>query len=111
MGNRATAARTVLAQLEALGIVAPILRGRIRPLFAFSAGERDDDARLAFLLGHGSFLPTTGCGATVWSPRARLLEDGGDDAGADGAAALADGEAQPLLEGDRLDELDGHLHV
>ena len=29
----------------------------------------------------------------------------GDDAGADGAAALADGEAQLLLHGDRHDQL------
>jgi hypothetical protein len=30
-------------------------------------------------------------------------------AGADGAAALADGEAQALVHGDRLDQLDRHL--
>src|SRR5437868_15524948 len=40
-----------------------------------------------------------------------LLRYFGDDAGADGAAALADGEAEALLEGDGLDELDGHLDV
>src|SRR5699024_133161 len=39
------------------------------------------------------------------------LEDLGDLAGADGAAALADGEAQALVHGDRLDELDAHLGV
>src|SRR5262249_4531816 len=37
-----------------------------------------------------------------------LLYDLGDDAGADGAAALADGEAQALVHGDGRDQL--HLH-
>ena len=40
--------------------------------------------------------------------RSRLFNDLGDDAGADGAAALADGEAQALVHGDGGDEL--HLH-
>src|SRR5690606_13519925 len=40
-----------------------------------------------------------------------LLDDGGDDAGADRAATLADGEAQLLLHGDRDDQLDLHRHV
>src|SRR5262249_55921050 len=37
-----------------------------------------------------------------------LLQDLGHDAGADGLAALADGEAQALVHRDRLDQL--HLH-
>src|SRR4029450_10339714 len=40
-----------------------------------------------------------------------LLEDLGDHARADGLAALADREAQPLVHGDGGDELDLHLHV
>src|SRR3954447_3539467 len=40
-----------------------------------------------------------------------LLDDLGDDARADGAATLADGEPQALIHGDRLDELDLHLDV
>ena len=36
----------------------------------------------------------------------QLLDDLGHDAGADGAAALADGEAEAVLHGDRHDELD-----
>src|SRR6185437_6382014 len=36
-----------------------------------------------------------------------LLDDLGDSAGADGAAALADCEAQALVHGDRLNQLDG----
>ena len=35
----------------------------------------------------------------------------GDDAGADRAAALADGEAQLLVHRDRRDQLHRHLHV
>src|SRR5438094_9415567 len=38
-----------------------------------------------------------------------LLDDLVDDSGADGASALADREPQPLLHGDRLDEL--HLQL
>src|SRR5215216_6724968 len=40
-----------------------------------------------------------------------LLYDGGYDAGTDRAAALADGEAQLLLHGDRRDQLDRHRNV
>src|SRR3954463_8633074 len=41
----------------------------------------------------------------------RLLDDFGDDARPDRATALADGEAEALVHGDRLDELDLHLDV
>src|SRR3954463_13916574 len=41
----------------------------------------------------------------------RLLDDLGHDARPDRAATLADGEAQALVHGDRLDELDLHLDV
>src|ERR1044071_9518631 len=40
-----------------------------------------------------------------------LLDDRGDDAGADGAATLADGEPETLVHRDRLDQLDRHLDV
>src|SRR5918998_5772238 len=40
-----------------------------------------------------------------------LLLDLGDDAGADGPPALADREADPLLQGDRRDQPDLHPHV
>src|SRR3954454_23205284 len=40
-----------------------------------------------------------------------LLDDFGDDAGADGAAALANREAEALIHGDRLDQLDVHVRV
>src|SRR2546427_3378199 len=39
------------------------------------------------------------------------LQDLGHHAGADGAAALADREAQPLLHRNRRDQLDRHLRV
>src|SRR3954468_11690259 len=40
-----------------------------------------------------------------------LLDDFGDDAGADGAATLANREAEALIHGDRLDQLDVHVRV
>src|SRR5688572_14153020 len=40
-----------------------------------------------------------------------LLQNFGDDAGADGLATLADGEAQALLHRDRRDQLDHHFDV
>src|SRR6202011_5873893 len=40
-----------------------------------------------------------------------LLDDFGNDPRADGSAALANGEAQPLFHRDRLDQLDLHLDV
>src|SRR3954463_2427264 len=54
------------------------------------------------------------CGARpryVRSLTASLLDDLRYDAGADGAATLADGEPQTLVHGDRLDQLDRHLDV
>src|SRR5437764_3446142 len=43
--------------------------------------------------------------------RVLLLQDLRDSTGTDGAAALADGEAQTLFHSDRLDQLDAHLGV
>src|SRR5947209_17756543 len=40
-----------------------------------------------------------------------LLDDLGDDASTNGAAALADGEPEALIHGDRLDHLDLHVRV
>src|SRR5262245_55480102 len=45
------------------------------------------------------------------TPLYTLLHYLGYDAGADGAAALADGEAQALVHGDRLDQLDRHARI
>src|SRR5688500_10710007 len=45
------------------------------------------------------------------SPDVPLLQDLGDPAGPDGAAAFADREPEALLHRDRLVELDPHLHV
>src|SRR5438067_12374585 len=44
-------------------------------------------------------------------PKNQLLDDLRDDAGADGAAAFADGEAQAFLGGDGRDELDVDVDV
>src|SRR5215207_1880063 len=50
------------------------------------------------------------CCATIsWFPF--LLRDLRDDAGADRATTLADGEAKSLVHGDRLDQLHRHLRV
>ena len=40
-----------------------------------------------------------------------LLQDLGDDAGADGTTAFTDGETQTFFHGDRGQQLDGHRHV
>src|SRR3954463_7127221 len=45
------------------------------------------------------------------SPDASLLDDLGDHPRADRASALANGEAQALVHGDRLGHLDRHLDV
>src|ERR671939_2195554 len=64
-----------------------------------------------------SYHPCVAVGRSKSAPRvdrlypSYLLNNLGDDAGADGAAALADGEAQPGVHGDGLDELDLHLDV
>lgn len=46
------AAWAELPQLQALRIVAFVLTGRVGSFLALGTGERDDDTRLAFLLGH-----------------------------------------------------------
>src|SRR5512135_955383 len=46
-----------------------------------------------------------------WTGLLGLLQDLRDDAGADGAAALADRKAQALFHRDRADQLDRHLDV
>jgi hypothetical protein len=38
------AAPTVLVELEPFRVIAPVLLGRIVPLFTLGAGETDDDA-------------------------------------------------------------------
>src|SRR6478736_3617866 len=45
------------------------------------------------------------------SDRRGSLGDLGDPAGADGAATLTDREAETLVHGDGLDQLNGHLRV
>src|SRR5690606_41911935 len=55
--------------------------------------------------------PPRGRATSAGSPPLRSLDDLGDAAGAHGAATLTDGEAEALLHGDRLDELDRHLGV
>ena len=52
--------------------------------------------------------------AVVMSPDAQpfcLLQDLGDDAGADGAAAFADRKAQPFVHRNRRDQLHRHPNI
>src|SRR3569832_2624269 len=53
----------------------------------------------------GKRPPDCAGGLFSLSLRLRLLEDLGHDAGAAGAAALTDGEAELLFHGDRRDQL------
>src|SRR4051812_45080033 len=54
--------------------------------------------------------PSTGSGCSApWGPP--LLDDLGDAAGADGAAAFADGEPETFVHGDGLAQLHRHGHV
>src|SRR5262245_36739279 len=55
------------------------------------------------------FGPAIAAPASFLLPR--LLHDLGDAAGAHGATALADREAQAVFHRDRVDQLDGHLDV
>src|SRR5437763_415777 len=67
----------------------------------------------------GSLGRTEGGPGCYWGPppKARvsnervLLDDLGHHPGADRATALADSKAEALVHGDRLDQLDRHLHV
>src|SRR5205085_7686256 len=67
--------------------------------------RRPQDAPRAGPLG-----PPPGSPAQL-RPAAALLDDLGDHPRADGAPALADREAETLVHGDRLDQLDRHLDV
>ena len=82
-----------LLKLDPVGIVLLVLGRAVRPLLALGAGEDDDRPVL------GGSWPSS------------LAQDLGDGAGADGVAALADGEALAGLERDRGDQLDVHVDV
>src|SRR5262245_8131610 len=61
------------------------------------------------------FWPCMSVALKRGAPRGRsplpLFYDAGHDAGADGAAAFADGEAQTLFHGDRHDQFDVHRDI
>src|SRR5256714_10783138 len=82
----------VLLHLDAVAIVGPVLHRDVVPPLADVARQRHLHSLVA---RHG----------------APLLDDLGDAAGADGATALANREAEAFLHRDRGDELDGHLGV
>src|SRR5581483_8925073 len=79
------APRAVLPPLHPLGVLAPVLGRHVVAALAPRALQDDVLAR------HRG---------------GPALQDLGDDAGADGAAAFADGEAQLFFHGDGGDELD-----
>src|SRR5690606_37811948 len=66
---------------------------------------------LAIFACQGFALPPGGPRSWPASSVENLLQDLRDDAGADGPAALADGEAQPRVHRDRRNQLHRHLHV
>src|SRR3954467_5809853 len=80
----------VLLHLDALTVVLLVLDRDVVAALALLAGQRDLHSLLV-LRHDGS-----------------LLDDLGDAAGADGAAALTNGEPQALVHGDGLVELHGH---
>ena len=80
-----------LLGLQTLGLFLLIFRRRIVALFAVGALQRDD-------VSHTCFATS-------------LRDDVGNGAGADGAAAFANRESQPLLQRHRRDQLDRQRHV
>src|SRR5215470_8105214 len=67
--------------------------------------------RLSFRCLRLMFTAASRGGGPFSPPPHVLLDDLRDPAGPDGAPALADREAQALLHGDRLDQLDHHFGV
>ena len=96
------AERTVLLHLQPLGRLLLVLRRRVVAALALGAGQGDDVALAApSLRSHQGRMGQL----TPPSLFPALLENLGHRAGADRAAALADGEAHPLLHRDRRDQL------
>ena len=93
------AERTELLVLHPVRVQLLVLRGRVVAALALAAGERDRSlaSRPSPIDPAASFREL------------RLLDDLGDDAGADRPATLADGEPQLLLHRDRRDQL--HLEI
>src|SRR5438128_3976817 len=110
------APRAELRELEPVGIVLPVLR---RPVGARPAGRaRERDDRSIVLRQKALRVPLTAAGGSGSAPLLRSFQDLRRHPGAHGLAALADGEAQALLESDGGDERDlevgvvaGHDHL
>ena len=99
-------ARAELVEFHPLRVIAAVLHGGVVALTAFRACHGDNNAVSLFLC-HGCLVVRE-----RFSPvRCFLLDDAGDHAGANGSAALTDGEPQSLFHRDRSDQLDAHLHV
>src|SRR5262245_40625269 len=88
----------------------PVLETGALPVELHSYVTKNDSAAGRLSAGRGAIDRL----ATRFPPSPqgpRSFDDGGDDPGADVAAALADREAQALLHRDRRDQLDLHRHV
>src|SRR4030095_13628358 len=81
----------------AVSTISPALMSRSLKSYAFMRMR-------IFCVGSSAMLALRGSDPS-------LFDDLGDDAGADGAAALADREAQLLVHRDRRDQLHHHLDV
>src|SRR5258708_2482500 len=77
-------------RLQPVGMLLPILGGRVIPVLAIVALQRDDFAH---------------------EPSSKLLDNLRDGACADRVAAFADREAQPFLQRHRRDQTDLRRHV
>src|SRR5262249_40810996 len=118
--------RTELRQLELVRCRPLVFGVRVVPLLTVLALERDDDP---IALSHDNYslfsvrslrrrAPARSAAASplpvaplTRRRSAHLLQNLGHDAGADGAAALADREAKAFFARDRRDELDVHIDV
>src|SRR5829696_3996836 len=87
---------------------------RTSSFFVSFSLERGAEAPRSYVLAVVHRVPLCRCAARKggpWRALRVLLDYLGDDPRADGSAALANGEPEALVHGDRLDQLDLHLGV
>src|SRR5215204_2673988 len=97
------APRAILLQLDAIRSVPPVLPTVVVPALALVASQR-------YQLSHN--LPPNHRRRRVAAPsNGALLHNLRDDASPHGPATLPDGEVQPLVHGNRTDQLHVHYRV